>query len=77
MVVVRVVGAAQNLDVGFLQALECVDHCKEFCQVVNLFSFTRIAIQSNLRRNIRLVIEIRKLRESLAYYKNTELHLFH
>ena len=37
-------GAAQNLDVGFLEALECVDHCKEFCQVVNLFSFTRIAV---------------------------------
>ena len=41
---VVVVGAAQNLDVGFLEALECVDHCKEFCQVVNLFSFTRIAV---------------------------------
>ena len=51
-VVVVVVGAAQNLDVGFLKALECVDHCKEFCQVVNLFSFTRIAIQSNLGSNI-------------------------
>ena len=42
--VVVVVGAAQNLDVGFLEALECVDHCEEFCQVVNLFSFTRIAV---------------------------------
>ena len=40
--------STQNLDVGFFEALECVDDCKELGQVVNLFSFTRIAIQSDL-----------------------------
>ena len=42
----------QDLDVGFLETLECVDDGKELGQVVNLFSFTRIPVQPDLRVKI-------------------------
>ena len=42
----------QDLDVGFLETLECVDDGKELGQVVNLFSFTRIPVQPDLRDTI-------------------------
>ena len=38
----------QDLDVGFLETLECVDDGKELGQVVDLFSFTRIPVQPDL-----------------------------
>ena len=32
--------------------MERVDDCEEFCQVVDLFSFSRIAVKSDLRQSL-------------------------